>query len=193
MSAFYIDVTEVTLEQFAKFRGSAGPKIPAPLNDMDDQQRPALGIMWLDAREYSKWGGKELPTEAEWELAARGANALRTPWGDGRAIFERPRVPGQIDSVGAFAHDRSPFGLFDVSGNAREWCADHFSPKAFSEANNIPPNKRKDWTGPRQPFRPNLRVVKGGASDWSLWHRTGLGMRERADDVGFRCVLRLRP
>lgn len=192
LSAYYVDVTEVTLERFAKFRGDVGAKVVAPLNDGQQGQQPALGIMWLDAREYAKWAGKDLPTEAEWELAARGANGWRTPWGNSKAIFSRTRVPGQIDSVAEFIHDRSPFGLFDVAGNAREWCADHYSPKAFSEATAIPPAKRKDWSGPKQPFRPNQRVVKGGAPDWSLWHRTGVGMRDREPDLGFRCVLRIR-
>jgi len=193
LSEFYIDVTEVTLGQFQRFRGSVGSKIAAPLNEADDALRPALGINWQDARDYAHWAGKELPTEAEWERAARGPNSWRTPWGDGRVLWERPRSPGQIDNVMSFAHDRSRFGLFDVAGNAREWCADHFSPKAHAEAAATSPAKRHDWLGPKTPARPNQRVVKGGSPDWSLWHRAGLEMRERDPDVGFRCVLRGRP
>lgn len=190
VSAFYVDVTEVTLGQFHQFRGAAGPKIMTPLNAADSARRPALGVNWQDAREYAHWAGKELPTEAEWELAARGPNAWRTPWGDGRALWERTRSPGQIDDVRSFQHDRSRFGLFDVAGNAREWCADQYSPKSFADAAALSPVKRRDWPGPKAPSRPNQRVVKGGSPDWSLWHRAGLEMRERAPDVGFRCVLR---
>ncbi len=190
LSPYYIDIAEVTLGQFRPFTTAIGLKILKPLNENDAPHRPALGIVWNDARDYARWVGKELPTEAEWELAARGPNSWRTPWGKGPAIWERGRVPGQIDEVMSFIHDRSRFGLFDVAGNAREWCADHYSPKAHAEAAALPPAKRLDWAGPKTPGRVNQRVVKGGALDWTLWQRTGLEMRERASDVGFRCVLR---
>ncbi len=190
LSPFYIDVAEVTLGQFRPFVAAFGLKIVKPLNEADSAKRPALGVVWNDARDYARWVGKELPTEAEWEMAARGSNAWRTPWGKGRAVWDRPRSPGQIDEVMSFAHDRSSFGLFDVAGNAREWCADNFSPKAHAEAASLPPAKRHDWSGPKTPYRINQRVVKGGSPDWSLWHRAGLEMRERSPDVGFRCVLR---
>ncbi len=190
VSPFYIDLHEVTLRQFNEFRSSQSTKIAAALNEGESPRRPAVGVTWNDARESARWAGKELPTEAEWERAARGPNSWRTPWGEGRAVWERSREPGQIDDVASFVHDRSRFGLFDVAGNAREWCADHFSSKSFSEVVVMPQAKRKDWTGAKQPSRPNLKVVKGGAADWSLWQRTGVEMRERAADIGFRCVLR---
>jgi hypothetical protein len=190
VSPYYIDIAEVTVGQFRPFMTALGLKILKPLNDADAPQRPALGVVWNDARDYARWVGKELPTEAEWELAARGPNSWRTPWGNGPAIWERGRVPGQIDEVMSFLHDRSRFGVFDMAGNAREWCADHFSVKGHAEVAALPLAKRHDWAGPKNPSRVNLRVVKGGSSDWNLWHRTGLEMRERAPDVGFRGVLR---
>ena len=190
LSPYYIDIAEVTLAQFRPFTTAIGLKIVKPLNENDAPQRPALGVVWNDARDYARWVGKELPTEAEWELAARGPNSWHTPWGKGPAIWDRGRIPGQIDEVMSFLHDRSRFGLFDVAGNAREWCADHYSPKAHAEAAALPSAKRHDWPGPKTPGRINQRVVKGGSPDWTLWHRTGLEMRERTPDVGFRCVLR---
>ncbi len=190
LSPFYIDIAEVTLAQFRPFMTAIGLRILKPLNENDPPQHPGLGIVWNDARDYAHWVGKELPTEAEWELAARGPNSWRTPWGKGPAIWERGRVPGQIDAVKSFIHDRSRLGLFDVAGNAREWCADHFSPKAHAEAAALSPTKRHDWAGPKTPSRINQRVVKGGSRDWTLWHRAGVEMRERASDIGFRCVLR---
>ncbi len=190
--AFYIDITEVTVAQFHQFRGEQGSKSAAPLNGAESGRQPALGVTWSDAREYAKWAGKELPTEIEWERAARGPKSWRTPWGDGRAIWERPRSPGQIDEVQSFVHDRSRFGVFDVAGNAREWCADLYSTKAHAEVEAALPSRRQDWAGPKVPSRPNQRVVKGGSPDWSLWHRAGLEMSQKAVDVGFRCVLRSR-
>ena len=190
LSPYYIDIAEVTLGQFRSFAKTFGPKITKPLNDADSAQRPALGIVWSDARDYARWIGKELPTEAEWEMAARGPNSWRAPWGKGPALWDRPRSPGQIDDVMSFSHDRSRFGLFDMAGNAREWCADNFSSKAHAEAAALPPARRHDWPGPKVPNRTNQRVVKGGSPDWSLWHRAGLEMRERSPDVGFRGVLR---
>lgn len=192
ISAFYIDATEVTVGRLNRFRGAVGAKISPPLNETAGEAKPALGVLWSDAREYAHWSGRELPTEAEWERAARGPHSWRTPWGDGRDIWERPRSPRQIDDVKSFRHDRSPFGVFDMAGNAREWCADHFSPRAHAEIEAVPFAKRLDWPGPKLPAKPNQRVVKGGSPDWSLWHRAGLEMRERAADVGFRCVLRSR-
>lgn len=192
VSPFYIDAHEVTLGQFQRYRMDQSAKVGAALNEGQNIRMPALGVNWHDARECVRWTGKELPTEAEWERAARGPDSWRTPWGNGRAIWERSREPGQIDEVASFVHDVSRFGLFDVAGNAREWCADHYSSKSFSEVAAMSPTKRLDWTGAKQPSRPNLKVVKGGAVDWSLWHRAGVEMRERAADVGFRGVLRAK-
>ena len=199
LDTYYIDVTEVIVAQFELYRRSRETskkrrrRIEPPLNASSSPENPALGILWRDARAYARWAGKDLPTEAEWEKAARGSTGYRHPWGNGRAIWERHRTPRQIDPVASFRTDVSPWGVYDLAGNAREWCLDRYSPRAFSEAaaqKTIPRN----WRGPKRGVAgTDLHVVKGNGPHWEAWERTGVSLRTRAPDVGFRCVLRIPP
>jgi formylglycine-generating enzyme len=192
LDAFYIDAAEVTLGQYGRFleerRGTASRALEEPLNRDAPPGFPALGLSWGAAREYAQWAGKELPTEAQWEKAARGPTGLEHPWGNGRAVFARARTRTQIDDVGSFPLDRSPCGALDMAGNAREWCLDFYSDRAFQDAANGA-TTLSNWPGPRRPSSEYQRVVKGNGPAWKVWHRSGLAMRERRPDVGFRCVL----
>lgn len=196
VETYYMDVTEVTLEQFDKYRQDAKSKknsrVQAALNDSQDPQAPALGVPWGIALAFAHWGGKELPTEVEFEKAARGPEGFRTPWGNGRAIFGRLRTADMIANVGAFRTDQSVYGIFDLAGNAREWCHDFFSDTAHQEAKVLVGRRAQEWSGPLRPSVTGRRVVKGNGEDWSAWHREGRVMTERHADVGFRCVLRVK-
>lgn len=195
VDSFYIDLQEVTLERYFKCRNSlkdAGKQtVGEPLNAGELQNHPAVGVLWRDATAYAKWAKKELPTEAEWELAARGPNSYRYPWGNDRPIWEKARTLGQIDPVGSYRADVSPLGVFDMAGNAREWCADIFSADYYASAKERDGSAIRNPQGPRT--NPNLltRVAKGGKSDWELWHRAGESMQHRNEGIGFRCVLKL--
>lgn len=190
IDAFYIDVHEVMVEQFQKFReATKGDKSAAAPVNASFPKQPAVGVNWRDATQYAKWTGRELPTESEWEKAARGVNGFTYPWGEGRAIWERRRQPGQINDVESFRTDESAFGVFDLAGNAREWCQDFFTEDAYKQAPAPGSAAARNWAGPRTD-KAARRVVKGSANGWELWAREGFPMAEHSPKIGFRCVLK---
>ena len=196
LETFYIDVTEVTLGEYAKFRDDTkknkNTTVQPPLNDGQDARLPALGLPWGVAMGFAHWAGKELPTEAEWEKAARGPEGFRTPWGDGRAVWPKPRTPSTIAPVGSFPSDQSVYGVYDLAGNAREWCSDWYSNTAHRDAAKASGRQQQNWPGPKKASVSGQRVVKGNGPDWSAWQREGRALTERHPDVGFRCVLRVK-
>jgi sulfatase modifying factor 1 len=192
---YYIDVVEVTVDRHnafrEHFRKTEGRKIEPALNHDGNPELPAAGVKYLDAKFYAKWVGKELPTEAQWERAARGAQGFDYPWGNGRPIWHHNRQPGQLDPVGTNPGDRSPFGVMDVAGNVREWCLDLYAPDAFQKQAAQSGTPIRNPTGPKTYQGAKLQVVKGGKTDWAIWHRAGVPQTEVAPDIGFRCVLNL--
>ena len=189
---YYMEVLEVTVQDYDKFRddqrAKKKPVPPSPSNPSAPPQSPALGIAWGIAANYARWSGMELPTEAEFEKASRGPDGLRTPWGNGKALWANRT----LTTTGAYPTDSSPYGILDLGGNAMEWCADLYSPTAHadilaSSANEIPRN----WGGPKKVRDMNLRVVKGTGKDFSSWNRMGKDIGKGHPEVGFRCVLRI--
>ncbi len=194
LDAFYMDVFEVTVRDFDKYRQDQKEKkkpIPSTTNPTDSPRTPALGVPWGMAQSYARWLSMELPTEAEFEKAARGPNSLRTPWGNGRAVWPEARTTETLTVTGAFASDRSPYGIYDLAGNAREWCSDLYSDHAHRDAVASSNQTPHNWAGPKKVANLNLRAVKGGAPDWSAWGRTGRDIGKGFPDVGFRCVLKI--
>jgi serine/threonine-protein kinase len=162
-----------------------------------------MGVNWFDARAYARWRSERdgapyrLPTEAEWEKAARGADARRFPWGDRfDASFckmrdSRPGFP-QAEPVGAFATDRSPYGVRDLAGGMRCWAADIHGELAAAHAAEIP---EPPAGAPRDAG--GMRVSRGGA--WlnvPQWCRAASRNRNfallRVPHVGIRLVKDLR-
>ena len=194
VNAFYVDLHEVTVGAYRSHIATQKEKgkliRDKPINFNDDENHAAVGLNWGQAKRYAKAMGKDLPTEAEWEKAARGTKGFQHPWGNSRPIWRSPRNGSQIGSVTFYKSDRSPSGAFDMAGNAKEWCLDWYSPTTYANAvkkDETPQNP----TGPKSGSRKKMRVVRGANSDWFIWHREGLPMGEKNPRVGFRSVLRV--
>jgi formylglycine-generating enzyme required for sulfatase activity len=125
LDSFYLDVTEVTIADYARFLGARAGRVP--WRAVADSQWPVTGVLWTEADAYCRWtdAAGRLPTEDEWEAAARGAQSRRFPWGASMERF-RANVDTALDTlvaVGSFPRGASPFGVFDLVGNAWEWTA----------------------------------------------------------------------
>jgi formylglycine-generating enzyme required for sulfatase activity len=189
---YYIDKFEITKRQYKEFVNATGRA--APLNwvngqyapDTDDH--PVFFITWFDADAYCKWAGKRLPTEEEWEKAARGTDGRSFPWGN-EFDLKKTNASGKyggVYPVGHFEEDVSPFGVYDMAGNVQEWTASWY--KAY------PGNEYED-----EDYGEKLRVTKGGGwgglghYSFDLFYRTSfrgfMDPSQGFDDLGFRCVL----
>ena len=187
LSTFYIDRHEVTNRQMQTFRQATGisstePQTAAP-------ELPAVNVSLSDALAFAEWAGKTIPSEAQWEAAARFTDGRLYPWGRGKAAWSHPREPRQIDPVMTFPSDVSPVGAFDLSGNAWEWTLDIFSTSYYETLKKEP---SADPTGPEQSHSRIVEyTVKGGSSDWDVAWRSGMRPEAKLPYVGFRCVLKV--
>lgn len=123
--SYYIDRFEVTNERYAKFVNETGHLKPSywAFARYSDPQLPVVGIGWDDAKEYCAWAGKRLPTEFEWEKAARGTDGRIWPWGnraDDKKYNGRYMAKGSAARVGSFPDGNSPYGVSDMAGNVWE-------------------------------------------------------------------------
>jgi iron(II)-dependent oxidoreductase len=199
LAAYYIDRVEVTNAEYAKFVQATRHKPPANWKDgsipagRDDF--PVTGVSWQDAADYAAWAGKRLPTEAEWEAAARGGEARKYTWGNewqsgfaniGLKTTEKEdaaRYPSGIAEGGKYPQGASPSGALDMIGNVWEWVADELSLYPGSSATL--PVPADDAVG-------TLRVIRGGAYDGNQRHdasyRGFLDGSLPYPKVGFRCV-----
>ncbi len=194
LSAFYISKLEVNVAQYAEFRSKSikiGKVVEKSLNVEAPGDFPAVGVAWVEARAYAQASRRELPTECQWEKAARGSQGLAAPWGNGRPLWSEPRELGQLDPCGIFPDDKSVFGVLDLAGNAQEWLLDFYSESNHEELAVMDASRRRDWAGPRRASQSGERVVKGDGPDWAVWFRRGVRMTERSPHIGFRCVLNL--
>jgi formylglycine-generating enzyme required for sulfatase activity len=193
LSTYYIDQHEVTNRQFRLFlhethyRGQpAGKWLTDVAARAEPENLPVVRVNFHDADAFAAWAGKQLPTEAQWEMAARSTDGRRFPWGDESAKWSLPRTAHQIDPVMSFPEDRSPYGVFDMAGNAEEWTRDWFDSKYY----HLFTRQMAD-----NPFGPNTRprslqvAVRGAAKNWSVTYREGVPLDKRLANLGFRCVL----
>ncbi len=199
LDAFYIDKYEVTnasYTRFTKMLKRMPPSIPVFEDDealLKGENQPVVGVSWIDAVAYCKWAGNRLPTEAEWEKAARGPDGGKYPWGDS---FHASRVNGLGEEdgykysapVGSFESGRSPYGLYDVSGNVSEWVLDWYDEFYYKEA------PFKNPTGPEDGGIRQVLSYRGGSYNSSLHDlraskRFGGAHPKRGEStVGIRCA-----
>lgn len=187
ISTFYMDQHETTVRQYGYFIRETGRKSPSSVSEASSEDQPVTRIRAQEAYEYTQWAGKELPTEAQWEFAARTIDGRLHPWGPDDPVWEPTRRPGQIDPVMSFPLDMSPYGVFDLAGNVREWTLDWFDPKLYrSQADQV----ARD---PANPTRPRSRspevAIRGGSPAWLSTWRAGMKPDARLPDLGFRGVL----
>jgi formylglycine-generating enzyme required for sulfatase activity len=215
LSPYYIDQHEVANRQFRIFLGEtqyrgqpAGKWLTDEKARAEPETMPVANVNFKDAEAYASWAGKQLPTEAQWEMAARGPDSRRYPWGDTPPPWAQPRlkgeaekngikrdespggsrsrVSGQIDPIMTYPEDTSPYGVFDMAGNVQEWTKDWFAVGYFRQiAKSVAVNP----AGPVPRTRAPQRVVKGGSKNFTLSHREGIPPERRVANLGFRCVL----
>ncbi len=213
LSAYYLDKTPVTKAEFSRFVSDTGyvtdaekdgfasvrknrkwehaagaswkkPDGVKTLGD-DEGELPVTDVSYNDAEAYCRWAGKELPTEAQWEKAARGPDGALYPWGeappdDTRVNFNKP--DGSPVPVGRYAEKgESPYGLFDMAGNVYQWCRDWYAPGV------------REYRDPKGPASGAERVVKGGSfpegpESLRTAARDRFPPRFAGNLVGFRCA-----
>ncbi len=128
VGAFWIDRYEVTNAEYMAFVRATGHRPPMFADDPEFNRpdQPVTGVSWDDAEAYCRWRGKRLPTEREWEKAARGEDGRLYPWGDTFGA-ELAYLEGELPAtVGSHRGDVSPYGVYDMAGNVSEWVADMF-------------------------------------------------------------------
>ncbi len=199
LSPFWIGKFEVTHEQYARFLDAVSAQgKPRYWDDerFNDPSQPVVGVSWDDAQAFVKWAGFTLPSEAQWEAAARSPDGRAYPWGDEApteelADFGKDWNSGKPDPVGSHLKGVGPFGTHDQAGGVWEWCEDGWNPKAYAG--------RDGRLDPVEPVGDGAaRVVRGGS--WSdpaeglpSAIRDGDRPGNRDDDLGFRVVCRSGP
>ena len=206
LNKYWIDIYEVTNEKYLEFVKATGHR-PA-LDDTCEtpachegnlwkgksfpkeiRNQPVTQVNWFDAEAYCKWRGKRLPTEAEWEKAARGLAGNLYPWGNnpppGKATYRRKwRGVNTMTDVGSYPGGASVYGVHDLAGNVWEWVDGWYERKYYQK-------KIKD--NPKGPETGKFRVVRGGSwvnfedslhSAFRRWSRPEV----QFNDTGFRCA-----
>lgn len=198
LPAFYIDKFEVTHEQYATFladtqrrlgRLTVHPPVDWPNGQMPSKlaKHPVVNVTLADAESYAKWAGKRLPTEGEWEKAARGNEGQIFPWGnDTNKNYSAWGETGKEHPwpVGSFTNDVSPFGVMDMAGNVWEWTATWYD--AYPGNTNL-----------ELAFGKKYRVIRGGGAIEYYGKPSTRRCAQRGrsvpygafDGLGFRCVM----
>ena len=189
LSAYAMDRLEVTQKAYQTFADSTRRKIPEIARDprFQGDDRPVVGVTWEEAEGFCKWAGKRLPTEAEWEKAARGDDGRTYPWGEEMPRMERLNFADSVKTTTSVAHHpegASPYGVQDMAGNVGEWVRDWYDASYRSEG------IERD---PKGPPTGRMKVVRGGG-----WKSQAFFVRisarvpqkpsERSEAIGFRCA-----
>lgn len=208
LDPYYIDRHEVTNAEYRKFvewfretkdgrfahpdQPPGKDHVPATWKSPDYRRftgddQPVVGIDWYDAYAYARWAGKRLPTEAEWEAAARGKNARAFPWGPHFAVrLANTRDAGakRTMPIGSYPGGNTPEGIADLGGNAWEWCYDWYEPDYYAKA---------PTANPQGPAIGKDKVIRGGS--WAHPSKMARGSYRNFGRpvvwsyyIGFRCA-----
>ena len=197
LADFYIDIYEVTNLQYKKFNDATNRRSPTHFRNRTFPEgkadHPVTYVTWKDADAYCKWAGKRLPTDQEWEKAARGSDGRWYPWGE---AFDSTKANtplrwkeigsfGDTTPVGAFEAGKSPYGLYDMSGKVWEWTASWYTA--------YPNNKTSS-----ESYGERYKTLKGGSwFDCSFYkcgisapvfNRAFFAKKVKNDSFGFRCA-----
>jgi formylglycine-generating enzyme required for sulfatase activity len=188
---FYIDVHEVTNAQYKVFVDSMGVRPPPKWENgnygIGEDGLPVISISWDEAAAYAKFMGKRLPTEAEWEKAARGTDGRQYPWGN---AFDRVHANNgdRLLPIMSFPEGVSPYGVYDMAGNAAEWVVDRY--EAYPRTEPLP----RDLPDRKEVFKGDRRVYRGGS--WNTFpkylrcsNRESTSPGKRWVYIGFRCAM----
>jgi formylglycine-generating enzyme required for sulfatase activity len=207
LDEYYIDKYEVTNRQYRKFCDATRRTYPSDPDflGMPDYfasrpDHPVVNVSWNDAAAYCTWAGKRLPTEAEWEKAARGTDSRKYPWGNSEPTGQRCNLAdrntdyswstqdddgyARTAPAGSYPAGASPYGCLDMAGNVWEWCDDWYGENYYaSSASNNP-------TGPSSGSR---RVLRGGSWNYGARYlrcsyRYWFEPSYRNYGLGFRCA-----
>jgi formylglycine-generating enzyme required for sulfatase activity len=232
LAGYWLDITEVTNAQYDKcvaVGACAPPNLArcliwdaeagewSPMAPHENRARfakpeqPVVCVNWHEATAYCQWAGKRLPSEAEWEKAARGTKAQTFPWGESDPSCDRANMYNQEAGgfgcgrdetlpVGSFAESPSPFGMLDMGGNAFEWVQDFDDPQYYihSPAENPinldAPTQTSEEEGVAVTVPSDVRGIRGGAwnADAMLLrgaNRGGFAEAGRTVYTGFRCAM----
>lgn len=196
VKGFYMDRHEITVREFRQFLKSTGREAPRIWTDPEwvaiypapEEDHPMNGVSWYDAEAYCRWTGKRLPTEAEWEKAARGTDGRQWPWGNDlnlpghvKANTQEAGI-GWTTPVGSYSEGGSPYGVHDMAGNVMEWTSSWYQPYPGSVVQ-------------REAFGEKYKVLKGGA-----WENSSVPLARSAyrhpvapewdhPGHGFRCAM----
>ena len=194
LDRFEIDLHEVTTRQYAAFLSQEKRSPPWQWESVDlavHRDRPVIGVSWSDAEAYCRWRGRRLPTEAEWEKAARGTDGRRYPWGNDEEVIlrakarasEKPSSDG-IAPLAVQLEQASPYGVYDMVGGVSEWVRDWYAEDFYRTA------PARD---PQGPLRGSFRVLRGGgwtegALELRVSYRGWDEMTYWGPTLGFRCA-----
>ncbi|PKN94827.1 MAG: hypothetical protein CVU44_03205 [Chloroflexi bacterium HGW-Chloroflexi-6] len=189
LDPYWIDQTEVTQGMYTKCQAAGKCGQPSDSNGGDNY--PVIYVDWHDANAYCTWAGRRLPTEAEWEKAARGSDGRQYPWGNAEPDCDRTNgglktnsCVGRTVAVGSYPTGVSPYNALDMAGNVWEWVYDWYDNDYYHSS------PHKNPTGPENG---EYRVLRGGG-----WHVVADGLRSafrtyyppssKYSTVGFRCL-----
>jgi formylglycine-generating enzyme required for sulfatase activity len=201
LNGYYMDRSEVTVASYSDCLAAGA--CTEPIRTYSDSQRdyfynpkfanyPVIYVTWFQARDYCTWAGKRLPSEAEWEKAARGPGSTRIyPWGSAAPDCQTANIKvnwkscrGDVQPVGSYPKDTSPYGVIDMAGNVREWVSDWYDPGYYYKT------PYQDPTGPQDGI---FVAMRGGRFDNTahaarIASRRTIGPNDYGAGIGFRCA-----